>query len=325
MTQMRHIAYLDAEPVMAALFAGERLARAEALGSVAVHQGLPADTADFAARVGEAAGLLVGWNLPSEVMRQAPALETIGYMGIGAANFIDLEEAAKLGITVTNTPGYGNNAVAEHALALLLAVAREVPRLDRLFRQKGWDQFEPGFELRGKRLGLIGFGGIGARMAELGRALGMEVRAWTRNPSQARARQYGIDFIPLDQLLAESDVLSLHLLLTPETEGLLGAKELDRTKPGVVLINTARAELVDENALVERLQSGRIAAAGLDVFWEEPLPADHPLLTLDNAVLTPHVGFNTPEAAAAMLDMAIDNLARYFAGDPRNVIAEPGR
>lgn len=324
MSKTKHIVYLDAEPAIVGLLTSERAARLEALGTVAIHKGLPADGAAFMARVGEASSLLLGWNLDSIVLRDAPNLECVSYLGTGAANFIDLPTAAQRGITVTNTPGYGDNAVAEHALALLFAVARDIPRLDRSFRQTGWGQFDPGFELRGKRLGLIGFGGIGARLAVLAKALGMEVRAWTRNPSAARAAQHGIEFIPLDQLLAESDVLSLHLLLTPETEGILGAEELDRTKPGVVLINTARAELVGEDALIERLRSGRIAAAGLDVYWQEPLPSDHPLLTLDNAVVTPHVGFNTPEAGAAMLDMAIDNIVNFYAGQPSHVVAGPG-
>ena len=272
---------------------------------------------------------MLGWGLPVAVMRRAPRLEVVSYLGTGAANFVDLAEAVRLGITVCNTPGYGDNAVAEHALALLLALARRVPRLDRGLRQAGrqagWGQSEPGFELRGRTLGLVGLGGIGARMAELARGLGMEVTAWTRNPSPERAQRHGVTFLALEELLETSDVISLHLLLTPETEGLLGPEELDRMKPDAVLVNTARAELVDQAALVERLRDGRIAAAGLDVFWNEPLSADHPLLELDNVVLTPHVAFNTPEAIAAMMDIAIDNLARYFEGNPINVVAGPRR
>ena len=125
-------------------------------------------------------------------------------------------------------------------------------------------------------------------------------------------------------MLGECDVISLHLLLTPETKNLLGAAELDRMKPGAVFINTARAELVDEAALIACLRAGRIAAAGIDVYLKEPLPGNHPLLALDNVVVTPHVGFNTPEATVAMVDMGIDNLVRYFAGNPINVVAAPG-
>jgi D-3-phosphoglycerate dehydrogenase len=205
----------------------------------------------------------------------------------------------------------------------MFAVARDIPRLDRTLRTEGWNQLAPGFELRGKRLGLIGLGGIGSRVAELAGALGMEVLAWTRNPSPERARRAGVTFAPLETVLGESDVISLHLLLTPETENLLGAAELDHMKPGAVFINTARAELVDEPALIARLRAGRIAAAGIDVYLEEPLPSGHPLLGLDNVVVTPHVGFNTPEATIAMVDFGIDNLVQYFAGDPINVIIAP--
>jgi D-3-phosphoglycerate dehydrogenase len=337
MAQRRDIVYPDADDQLAALLTGARRARLEALGAFRIHHGSPGDPAAYLECLGAAAGVVLGWGLPVEVMRRAPRLEVVSYLGIGAANFVDLAEAVRLGITVCNTPGYGDNAVAEHALALLLALARRVPRLDRGLRQAGrgagqgagqgaeWGQSQPGFELRGRTLGLVGLGGIGARMAELARALGMEVKAWTRNPSPERAERHGVAFLPLEELLETSDVISLHLLLTPETDGLLGPEELDRMKPDAVLVNTARAELVDQAALVERLRDGRIAAAGLDVFWNEPLPADHPLLELDNVVLTPHVGFNTPEAIAAMMDIAIDNLARYFEGSPINVVAGPRR
>ncbi len=333
MAQGRDIVYPDADDELAALLTGARRARLEALGALRIHHGPPGDPAAYLERLGDATGVVLGWDLPVEVMRRAPKLEVVSFLGTGAANFVDLAEAVRLGITVCTTPGYGDNAVAEHALALLLALARRVPRLDRGLRQAGrragqraeWGQSQPGFELRGKTLGLVGLGGIGARMAALARALGMAVTAWTRNPSPERARRHGVTFLSLDDLLATADVISLHLPLTPETEGLLGPEELDRMKPDAVLVNTARAELVDQAALVERLRDGRIAAAGLDVFWNEPLSADHPLLELDNVVLTPHVAFNTPEAIAAMMDIAIDNLARYFEGSPINVVAGPRR
>ena len=320
MADARRIVYADADPPLVPLFAGGRLARLEALGTFALYEGLAADASDYEARIAGVTALMIGWDLPLEVMRAAPRLEVISYLGTGAANFIDLEAAAARGITVCNTPGYGDNAVAEHALALLFAVARNIPLLDRTFRSKGWDQMGQGFELRGKKLGLIGLGGIGGRMAELARALGMEVRAWTRHPSPERAARHGVEFVPLENLLAESDIVSLHLLLTPETGNFLGAAELDRLKPGAVFINTARAELVEEAALIERLRSGAIAAAGIDVYLQEPLPNDHPLLALDNVVATPHIGFNTPEAGVAMVDFAIENLVRYYAGNPVNVI-----
>ena len=317
------IVFADADPPMMPLMVGERLARCEALGNFTVYEGLAADAADYEARISDATGIMIGWDLPVDVMRKAPRLEVISYLGTGAANMIDLQAAAAHGITVCNTPGYGNNAVAEHTLALLFAVARDIPRLDRTLRTEGWNLLDPGFELRGKKLGLIGLGGIGSRVAELAGSLGMEVLAWTRNPSAERAQRSGVTFASLETVLGECDVVSLHLLLTPETQNLLGAAELDQMKEGAVFINTARAELVDEAALIARLRSGRIAAAGIDVYWKEPLPREHPLLALDNVVTTPHVGFNTPEATVAMVDMGIDNLVQYFAGDPINVVVAP--
>lgn len=325
MAQRRHIVYPDADPQLAELITGDRLRRLEDLGTFKIHFGRPADTAQFIERIADASGVLLGWGLPTEAMRRSPRLEVVSFTGIGAANFVDLTEAARLGITVTNTPGYADNAVAEHALALLFAAARQVARLDRNLRQGEWGQSQPALELRGKTLGLIGFGGIGARLAEMARGLGIRVRAWTRNPSKERAERHGVEFVSLDKILEESDILSLHLALTPETEGFLGAEELDRVKHGAVIVNTARAELLDEAALVERLRSARIAAAGLDVYSNEPLPADHPLLELENTVLTPHVGFNTSEAIGALLDIAVDNLVRYFNGAPTNVVASPQR
>lgn len=319
------IVFADADPPMMPLMVGERLARLEALGATSVYEGLAASAADYEARISNATAIIIGWDLPVDVMRKAPRLEVISYLGTGAANMIDLPEAAARGITVCNTPGYGNNAVAEHALALLFAVARDIPRLDRTLRTEGWNQLAPGSELRGKKLGLIGLGGIGSRMAELAGALDMEVLAWTRNPSPERAQSSGVTFAPLEKVLGECDVISLHLLLTPETQNLLGAAELDLMKPGAIFINTARAELVDEAALLERLRSGRIAAAGIDVYLKEPLPSDHPFLSMDNVVLTPHVGFNTPEATVNLVDMGIDNLVQYFAGNPINIVAAPGK
>jgi D-3-phosphoglycerate dehydrogenase len=204
------------------------------------------------------------------------------------------------------------------------SIRRHLAALDRDLRQGLWTQSRAGFELKGKKLGLIGLGPIGARFGEMAQALAMEVAAWTRSPSPERAASLGFGFKPLDDILAESDVLSLHLALNPATQGFLGRDELANTKPGVVLVNTARGGLVDEAAMIAALRSGHIAAAGLDVFAEEPLSAGHPLLALDNVVLSPHVAWNTPEATALLLDTAIGNLERYYNGDPINIVAGPG-
>ena len=318
-----HIVYPDANRHIGELMVGSRLEKVQQAGQFTAHVGQPESDQQFVERIGDANALMLGWGLPVDVMKAAPNLELIAFVGIGAGNFVDLEAAVDRGITVCNTPGYADDTVAEHALAMMLATARHLSRLDRSLRKGCWNQSIPGLELRGKQLGLVGFGGIGARFAALARAIGMTVRAWTRNPSPQRARRHGIEFTDLDAILGDSDVLSVHAALTPDTEGLLDSRALALTKPGVIIINTARGEIIEENALLALLRSGHVAAAGLDVYHQEPLPPDHPLLSLDNVLLTPHVAFNTPEATHALLDISIDNIVHYYRGDPINIVAAP--
>lgn len=320
-----HIVYPDANQQISDLMTGARLARVEQAGRFTAHVGRPENDRQFIERIGDATGLMLGWGLPVDVMMAAPNLELVSFVGIGAGNFVDLERAVERGITVCNTPGYADDTVAEHALALMLAAARNVCRLDRDLRAGRWNQTVPGLELRGKQVGLVGFGGIGARFAALAKGIGMNVRAWTRNPDRARAREHGIEFVDLETILRDSDVLSVHVALTPETEGLLDARALSLTKSGVIVVNTARGEIIDEDALLAALRSGHVAAAGLDVYHAEPLSGDHPLLALDNVLLTPHVAFNTPEATHSLLDITIDNIVSYFRGTPANVVAAPGK
>ncbi len=322
----RRIVYPDADETMRPFFVGERRQRVEKLGSFEILTGIPASAEVFAERLAGAHAVLLHGTvgIADAVLEAAPELEVISVCGVGAGSFVDLPAAAARGITVCNSPDATVNTVAECALALLFATARHVAALDRDLRQGLWNQSRQGFELKGKKLGLIGLGPIGARFGEMARALGMEVAAWTRTPSPERAASLGFGFKPLDEIVAESDVLSLHLALNPATQGFLGRDQLARTKPGVVLVNTARGGLVDEAAMIEALRSGHIAAAGLDVFAKEPLPAGHPLLALDNVVLSPHVAWNTPEATALLLDTAIGNLERYYARDPINIVAGPG-
>lgn len=317
------IVYPDANEHIADLMTGARLERIEQVGRFTAHVGRPPSNEEYLERIVDAKALMLGWGLPASVMAGAPNLELVAFVGIGAGNFVDLDAAVAQGITVCNTPGYADDTVAEHALALMLAAARNVTRLDRELRDGRWNQSLPGLQLRGKQAGLVGFGGIGARFAALARGIGMTVRAWTRNPDPARATEHGVEFADLETILRESDVLSVHAALTPQTKGLIDERALALTKPGVILINTARGEIVDERALLDALASGHVAAAGLDVYHREPLPVDHPLLALDNVVLSPHVAFNTPEATLALLDMTVDNVVSYFRGRPTNVVAAP--
>jgi phosphoglycerate dehydrogenase-like enzyme len=319
----RRIVYPDADETVLPYFAGERRRRLERLGDFQIYTGFPASAEVFAERLAGANAVFLGGTvaMADAALETAPALEVISVCAVGAGGFVDLAGAAARGVTVCNAPDATVNTVAEYTLALLFAAARHLAALDRDLRRGLWTQSRQGCELRGKTLGLIGVGPIGTRFGQMALALGMKVAAWTRNPSPERAARLGFAFRPLDDLLAESDVLSLHLALTPETRGFIGAEQLARTKPGVVLVNTARGGLIDQAAMIAGLRSGHIAAAGLDVFAQEPVPAGDPLLTLDNVVLSPHVAWNTPEATALLLDTAIGNLERFYEGKPVNIVA----
>ena len=313
-----HIVYPDAAQNLAAVFTGERLARLESLGKFTVYYGERPSTAECIERIGNANAVLSGWGLNNEVLRASAKLEIISFVGLGASNFIDLKLAAQQGITVTHTLSTPET-IAEHTMALMLAAARNIARLDRETRAGQWNVELQGFDLRKKTLGLVGFGPIAQATLVLARAFGMRVIAWTHNPDTERAARYGIEFHSLDDLLTESDLISFHLPFTRDTEGLITAERLGKTKPGVVIVNTARAQILDEAALIQLLESGHVAAAGIDVFNQEPLAQGHPYTRLENVVLTPHVAYNTPEASAAIIDMAIDNLEAFFSGKPANV------
>ena len=285
------------------------------------HNETPENDTEWLARIGNAEGLLLLWTIPDAVMRACPNLRAIAWVGTGVATFVNIPLAKELGIVVSNTPGYGSGAVAEHALGLMLAMARNTVALDAELRAGSWPRDDVvGVELAGKTVGVVGLGGIGTRVAQLCGALGMRVLAWTRNPSRDRLGAAGATFAELNDLLAASDVVTLHLPHTLETDQLLSAERLARMKSTAILINTARAELIDDNALVDALQSGGIAGAALDVFAEEPLPADNPFRALSNVILTPHVGFRTPEASRRSIAIALDNLIGALTGDPRNVV-----
>ena len=174
--------------------------------------------------------------------------------------------------------------------------------------------------LQGKTLGIVGTGNIGREVARVAGALGMRCLAWTFNPSPERARQMGVEFVELDDLLRESDVVSLHMRLSPDSHGMIGVRELAMMKSGALLINGGRGELVDETALVEALQSGHLAGAGLDVFSQEPLPPDHPILSCDQVVLTPHIADQTPEGVELLNEGAVTNVIAFLEGHPNNVV-----
>src|SRR3954454_2628299 len=282
------------------------------------HEGVPADLEAFVERCRDGDALLVLWSLPTGVFTACPSVRALSWAGTGVGTFVDLAEAARCGVTVCNVPSYGANAIAEHALALLLAVARAVPDGDRELRAGRWAPADGG-ELAGKRLGVVGLGPIGLRMTELVRALGMDVVAWTRTATPERASAAGVPLVPLEELFATSDTISLHVAHTPGTSGLVGAALLAHVRPGAILINTARAEVVDQPALLAALHDGRLRGAGLDVFTREPLPPDDPLLAESRLVLTPHVAYRTPEASRDLLRITAENLVQWAAGRLQHV------
>ena len=250
--------------------------------------------------------------MPTEVMRECRGLEHVIFLGTGARSYMDPEALRALGIRVHTIKGYGDTAVAEHTIALMWAAARSLAQMDRSIRAGGWPRLE-GMQLTGKTLGLIGFGGIGGEVARIAQGSGMRVLAWNRN---ARAAP-GVEFVALERVLAESHVVSIHLLLTDETRGFLDAERLGRMRRGAILVNTARGALVDEGAMVAALGDGRLGHAALDVFVEEPLPPGHALVRLDNVTLSAHSAFRTPEASETLIRRAVE-IAAEVAGSAKD-------
>lgn len=265
-------------------------------------------------------------HLNSEVLTLCGNLRLISIWGTGTDN-VDLESARKLGITVTNTPGANALSVAEHTIAILLSLSRQIPLLDREVRAGKWPRVEM-VQLSGKVMGLFGLGAIGKHVAKMAKGLGMEVIAWTFHPSPERAKEGGVRFVSKEELLQSSDVVSLHLRLSDETRGFFKKKDFDLMKPTAFFVNTARAGLIELEALYEALQSKEIAGAALDAYDQEPLPPGHPLTTLPNVVFTPHNAGMTPEAIVNGLMMAVENVEAFLAGkgmNPAHVVVKGRR
>lgn len=244
------------------------------------------------------------------VIDRCSSLRMISVWGSGT-DHLDLAACARRGIAVANTPGVNAHAVAEHTMALMLAVMRRIPHLDARMRAGEWPRGLSA-QLEGKTLGIIGLGAIGSRVAELARAFGMTLLVTTAGEDRGRAAARGARHVSLDALLRESDVVSLHLRLNDESRGILGREQFQLLRPTAYLVNTARGALVDGDVLLDALRHDRIAGAALDVFDEEPLPADHALRSLPNVVLTPHNAGVTPEVIAEGLRRAVENVRRFL-------------
>lgn len=234
-------------------------------------------------------------------LKLCTGLRHIVFLGTGASSFVDVAAAERLGIKVSTIGGYGDTTVAEHAMGLVFAAARHIATMHGIVRGGGWRPMQ-GMELRGKTLGVVGLGGIGREMVRIAQGIGLNVIAYNRSAVSGGT----IKTVPIHELLAQSDIVSLHLALNDATRGFLDRAKLELARPGVIIVNTARAGIVDEAALVELLRSGRVGHYATDVFAMEPTPPEEPLLALDNVTLTAHAGYNTPEAAMTMYRHAID-------------------
>jgi len=245
------------------------------------------------------------------LLQQLPALKLLSLTGRNTGQ-VDLAAATSQGILVTQTEGGGPSAI-EMTMALMLAFAHRVTQEDRAIRQGLW-QTGMGFDLSGKVLGIVGLGRIGSRIAGFGNQLGMRVLAWSAHLTEEKAAAHGAVYTPLDDLLRQGDVVTLHLKLSERTRGIITARHISLMKPTACLVNTARGYLLDEEALVGALREKRIRGAALDVFQKEPLPVDHPLRSLENVVLTPHMGYVTAESYDQFFRQAVENIEAYLDG-----------
>jgi D-3-phosphoglycerate dehydrogenase len=297
--------FVDANAALADVT--ERLLRS---GDVTLHVNREPDvkSSELPAVIGNAEIMLIDHTaLPTEIARQCTALRHVIFLGTGARSYMHPDELADIGITVHTIKGYGDTAVAEMTISLMWAAAKGLAHMDEGIRSGHWPRME-GLQLTGKTLGLIGFGGIAAEVARL--ATGMKVLAWNRTPKT----HPNVEFVDIDQLLARSQVISLHLLLTDDTRGFITAERISRMRPGTILVNTARGALVDEAAMIAALKSGHLGHAALDVFNKEPLPRDHPLTHLSNVTLSAHSAFRTAEATENLIEAALNHCRRIARG-----------
>lgn len=257
---------------------------------------------------------------PRRLLEELPQLKLLITTGMRNAS-IDVEAARDLGITVCGTRGLPY-PTAELTWALILALVRRVPQEDKATRAGQW-QISVGEGLNGKVLGLLGLGNLGSQVATVGKAFGMSLLAWSQNLTAERATQYGATLVSKDELLSRSDLVTIHLVLSARTRGLIGARELGLMQRTAYLINTSRGPIVEEQALIQALQQGTIAGAALDVFDEEPLPLDHPFRRLENTVITPHLGYVTVEGYRIFFGDAVEDMRAFLSGTPTRVLTAP--
>jgi phosphoglycerate dehydrogenase-like enzyme len=262
---------------------------------------------------------------PETLIRRLQKLRMISITG-GSVATLDVAACTRQGVLVCNTAGGAPGApyaTAELALGLLIAAARSIPAADASIRAGGFQRGVPvGVSLAGKTLGIVGLGRLGARMARYGAALEMKIIAWSPNLAEDKARDAGARPVGKSELMAESDAVSIHMVLSPRSRGIIGAEDIDRMKNGAILINTSRGPLIDESALVAAVKAGKIIAA-LDVYDKEPLPVDHPLRALSQTLLTPHLGYGVVETWNDFYPRSIENAEAFLDGKPIRVVNGP--
>ncbi|MGH7333680.1 MAG: 2-hydroxyacid dehydrogenase [Candidatus Rokuibacteriota bacterium] len=299
--------------------------RAATLGDLRVYSQRGADDQDELVRRIDRARIAINIRAHARftdaVFAACRKLEMVSIWGTGTDN-VDLGAAGRRGVTVCNTPGVNAFAVAEHAIALMLAAGRKIPRIDREVRGGAWPR-EMLTQCLGKTLGVFGTGTIGARVITLGRALGMHILAWSLRGDSQSVIALGATPAAKEAILRTADFISLHLRLVPETRGFLGRKDFALMKRTAILVNTARGAIVEREALLEALAAGRIAGAGLDVFHDEPTKRDDPLFEFPNVVLSPHNAGQTPEVVRDGLLRAVENVEHFLTGQPRDVVVAP--
>jgi len=297
----------------------EHTKKLRSLGDLRIFEDPPRSPEELKERIRAADIVIVGWSdLTKKVIDSARNLKMVSIWAT-TCHYVDLDAAKERGIVVTHIPGYASESVAEHTFALLLAAIRKLPLADKHVRKGDFD-WRPfgGRELAGKTLGVVGTGAIGFRVAEIARTFRMQTLGYDKYPNVKKAEEIGMKYVDLHTLLTESDVVTLHITLTSETERLIGKKEIEAMKKGATIINTSQGKVIDEKALIDSLKSGKLSYAGLDVFGEEPPSKDNPLFKLDNAVLSPHIGFHTVEAAKRCTDICVDNVLKFVEGHRQN-------
>lgn len=295
-----------------------------ALGELTVYDRTPAE--QIVERIGDAQAIYVNKvPIDREVMEKCTALRFIGVLATGY-NVIDVETAKEKGIVVCNIPTYGTQSVAQYAIALLLELCHHVGEHSACVKAGEWTENKdwcfwkyPLIELAGKKMGIIGFGRIGQLTGKLASALGMEVLAYDSHPAADRMIEGG-RYASLEEVIENSDVISLHCPLFPETKEIINKNTISRMKTGVMIINTSRGPLICEEDLAEALKSGKVAAAAADVVSVEPIRKDNPLLEAPNMIITPHIAWAPKESRQRLMDIAVDNLKAYLNGEPQNVV-----